>query len=86
MLQDILLDDEHLPLMMPLINNKNLTYLELSNNSLTGASTPYLRELILKSPSLKNISLFFNHRLPFEDRRLLLNLRAQKPGLDILID
>ncbi|XP_073465726.1 NACHT, LRR and PYD domains-containing protein 9-like [Aquarana catesbeiana] len=86
MLQDILLDDEHLPLMMPLINNKNLTYLELSNNSLTGASTPYLRDLILKSPSLKNISLFFNHRLPFEDRRSLLNLRAQKPGLDILID
>ncbi|XP_018424346.1 PREDICTED: ribonuclease inhibitor-like [Nanorana parkeri] len=86
MLQEILLEDEHLPLLVPLSNNKNLTYLELNHNNLTGASTAHLRELILQSPSLKEICLYFNHRLPREDRRSLLELRAQKPGLEISID
>ncbi|PIO15673.1 hypothetical protein AB205_0007500 [Aquarana catesbeiana] len=81
-----MLHDEHIPLMLPLNNNKNLTHLELSNNSLMGAATPYLRELILQSSSLKSISLFLNRQLPFEDRRSLAELRAQKPGLDISID
>ncbi|XP_077320252.1 NACHT, LRR and PYD domains-containing protein 12-like [Lithobates pipiens] len=82
MLRGISLDDEHLPLMMPLSNNKNLRHLELNNNSLTGASTPYLRELILKSPGLRRVRLFFSHRL-LEDERSLLELEAQKPGLYI---
>ncbi|KAM5129453.1 NACHT, LRR and PYD domains-containing protein 12-like [Mantella aurantiaca] len=85
MMQDILLEDEYLPLLIPLGNNKNLTELELSNNSLTSASTASLRELILQSPNLKQISLFFNHRISYEDRSSLLELRAQKPDLHISI-
>ncbi|XP_072272811.1 NACHT, LRR and PYD domains-containing protein 3-like [Pyxicephalus adspersus] len=86
MLQDILLQDEHLPSVVLLSNNKNLTHLELSNNSLTGAATPYLRDLILQSPNLKEISLFSNHKVPYEDRRMLVNLKTQKPGLRVSID
>ncbi|XP_040189415.1 NACHT, LRR and PYD domains-containing protein 3-like isoform X2 [Rana temporaria] len=84
MLQGILLDDEHLPLMLPLSNNKNLTYLDLSTNSLTGASTPHLRDLILQSPSLKRVRLGFSPRL-LEDGRPLLELEAQRPSLYISV-
>ncbi|XP_075049207.1 NACHT, LRR and PYD domains-containing protein 12-like isoform X2 [Mixophyes fleayi] len=84
--QDILLSDDHVPFLVSLSNNTKLAYLELSNNQLTDTGASYIEELILKSTSLKDISLFFNHRLSLEVRDKLRKLKDRKPGLCISID
>ncbi|KAM5129220.1 NACHT, LRR and PYD domains-containing protein 12-like isoform 2-T2 [Mantella aurantiaca] len=86
MMQGMSLEDEHLPLLIPLSNNKNLVHLDLSHNSITGGGTASLRQLILQAPGLRRISLFCNRGLPYEDRRSLLELEAQKSGLHVSID
>ncbi|XP_068110975.1 uncharacterized protein [Hyperolius riggenbachi] len=83
LLRGILLRDEHLPLLMPLSNNKNLTRLELCHNYITSAGVRYIKELILKSPSLIELIMFLRNRLPDEDITALFELEAQKPGLRV---
>ncbi|KAM3918909.1 NACHT, LRR and PYD domains-containing protein 3-like isoform 2-T2 [Leptodactylus fuscus] len=85
-LSEILLEDEHAPLLVTLSNNLNLTHLDLSKNHMTDASVGHITDLILKSSNLKEISLCFNHRITSEKRENLRNLKVQKPGLFVFID
>ncbi|XP_056402836.1 NACHT, LRR and PYD domains-containing protein 14-like isoform X2 [Hyla sarda] len=80
------LTDEHVPLLDPLSNNTHLTHLDLSSNLLTDAGAGHIKELILKSSSLKEFSLCFNHRMTPETRQSLRDLKVHKPDLFVFID
>ncbi|XP_075048980.1 NACHT, LRR and PYD domains-containing protein 3-like isoform X2 [Mixophyes fleayi] len=86
MLLEILLRDEHVPFLVSLSNNTKLTHLVLSHNYITDTGASFIEELILKSPSLKHISLFFNRQLSWEARDKLRKLEDRKPGLWVSID
>ncbi|XP_075043371.1 NACHT, LRR and PYD domains-containing protein 12-like isoform X1 [Mixophyes fleayi] len=86
MFQGILLRDDHVPFLVSLSNNTKLTHLDLCHNYITDTGASYIEELILKSPSLKQIRLFYNRQLSWEVRDKLRNLKDRKPGLWVSID
>ncbi|XP_075049200.1 LOW QUALITY PROTEIN: NACHT, LRR and PYD domains-containing protein 12-like [Mixophyes fleayi] len=86
MFQDILLSDDHVPFLVSLSNSTKLTHLELSHNQITDTGVSYIEELILKSTSLKDISLLLNCRLSCEARDKIRKLKNHKPGLCISIE
>ncbi|KAM9294571.1 NACHT, LRR and PYD domains-containing protein 12-like [Gastrophryne carolinensis] len=83
-LEGISLTNEHLPSLVALSNNTHLTQLELSHNDdITDAGVDDLKELLLKSPSLRFLCIFLFHALSDETRKVFSELKAQKPGLDV---
>ncbi|XP_075049212.1 ribonuclease inhibitor-like [Mixophyes fleayi] len=86
MFQDILLRDDHVPFLVSLSNSTKLTHLVLSHNQITDTGASYIEELILKSTSLKEISLFLNRQLSYEVKDKLRELKNHKPGLTVSIE
>lgn len=83
-LQQIKLTDEHAPLLMSLCQNPNLTHLDLSHNYLTDASAECIQEIILSTPSLREMRIEVNG-FTKEKEGFLKQLEALKPGLSIVV-
>ncbi|XP_075048982.1 NACHT, LRR and PYD domains-containing protein 3-like [Mixophyes fleayi] len=83
LLQQVKLTDEYASLLVSLSNNNNLTHLNLNLNYFTDTGAGYIRDLILKSASLKEIRIDVNE-FSKETEDNFKRLEARKPGLHII--
>ncbi|XP_075049208.1 NACHT, LRR and PYD domains-containing protein 3-like [Mixophyes fleayi] len=83
LLQQVKLTDEYSSLLVTLSNNRNLTHLNLGLNYFTDAGARHIRDLILKSTSLKEIRVDLNE-FSKETEDNFKRLEAHKTGLQVI--
>ncbi|KAM4690071.1 uncharacterized protein WCC33_017529 [Rhinophrynus dorsalis] len=79
-LQETKLTPEYARFLVSLNKNPNLTHLNLSNNFFTDKEFGYINDLILKSPSLREIRLSSND-FSLQTEEELTKLRVNRPDL-----
>ncbi|XP_063803086.1 NACHT, LRR and PYD domains-containing protein 12-like [Pseudophryne corroboree] len=83
MIRECFWENEQFPLLVSLSNPTKLRKLDLGSNRFSEADACHIEELILRSPSLKEISIHCYHTVPWEIREKLEKLQDHKPGLSV---